>query len=89
MNIRPLNNYVIAEVEKPKEQKIGSIIIPETISQNNIQRNKIRNKSESCRQVSVGDDVISRTGSGTKFMLDGKEYIALDEKHDLICVIED
>lgn len=88
MNLRPLNNYVIGHIEKPKEKKIGSIIIPETIAEKQIQKTGILYKSDKCTQVQTGETVISRFGAGTKFMLDGQEYIALDEQRDLICVEE-
>lgn len=89
MKLRPINNYVIGLVEKPTEKKIGSIIVPETISEKQIQKTNILYKSDNCKQVREQEVVVSRFGSGTRFFLGDQEYIALDEQRDLICVIKE
>ena len=87
MKIKPLNNYVIVEAEKEKEEKIGSIYIP-SVTKKQIQKTTIVNKSDNCHQVQIGETVISKFGSGTPFSIEGKDFIALDEQRDLICTIE-
>lgn len=88
MKLKPLNNFVIVEAEKEKEEKIGSIYIPQT-AKKQIQKTTIINKSDNCRQVQIGETVISRIGAGTPFSIEGKDLVALDEQRDLICTIEE
>lgn len=89
MEIRPLNNYVIAEKEKARERKTaGGIIIPEAVSEKQFPKRKILYKSEKCEHVEVGETVLAAPHTETEFAIDGKTFIAIDER-SLICAIKE
>lgn len=94
MNIKPLADRVLIEPIEEKEEKIGSIIIPDTAKEKP-QEGKVvavgPGRQEDGKvvplQVKVGDRVLFGKYAGTEIKKDGKEYLIVRES-DILAVIE-
>ncbi len=94
MNIKPLADRVLIEPIEEKEEKIGSIIIPDTAKEKP-QEGKVvavgPGRQEDGKvvplQVKVGDRVLYGKYAGTEIKKDGKEYLIVRES-DILAVIE-
>ena len=94
MNIKPLADRVLIEPIEQQEEKIGSIIIPDTAKEKP-QEGKIiavgpgrqENGKVIPLQVKVGDRVLYGKYAGTEIKKDGKEYLIVRES-DILAVIE-
>jgi chaperonin GroES len=94
MNIKPLADRVLIEPIEQQEERIGSIIIPDTAKEKP-QEGKIiavgpgrqENGKVVPLQVKVGDRVLYGKYAGTEIKKDGKEYLIVRES-DILAVIE-
>jgi chaperonin GroES len=94
MNIKPLADRVLIEPIEQQEEKIGSIIIPDTAKEKP-QEGKViavgpgrqENGKVVPLQVKVGDRVLYGKYAGTEIKKDGKEYLIVRES-DILAVIE-
>ncbi len=94
MNIKPLADRVLVEPIEQQEEKIGSIIIPDTAKEKP-QEGKViavgpgrqENGKVIPLQVKVGDRVLYGKYAGTEIKKDGKEYLIVRES-DILAVIE-
>jgi chaperonin GroES len=94
MNIKPLADRVLIEPIEQQEEKVGSIIIPDTAKEKP-QEGKIiavgpgrqENGKVVPLQVKVGDRVLYGKYAGTEIKKDGKEYLIVRES-DILAVIE-
>jgi len=94
MNIKPLADRVLIEPIEQQEEKIGSIIIPDTAKEKP-QEGKViavgpgrqENGKVIPLQVKVGDRVLYGKYAGTEIKKDGKEYLIVRES-DILAVIE-
>ncbi len=94
MNIKPLADRVLIEPVAEKEEKIGSIIIPDTAKEKP-QEGKVvavgTGKQDNGKviplQVKVGDRVLYGKYAGTEIKKDGKEYLIVRES-DILAIIE-
>ena len=86
MKIQPLGDRVLVEPKKEAEEKIGSIIVPDTAKEKP-QEGKViavgAGKYEDGKlvplEVKVGDTVLYGKYSGTEITVDGKEYLIMRE----------
>ncbi|MFN3605211.1 MAG: co-chaperone GroES [Leptonema sp. (in: bacteria)] len=94
MNIKPLQDRVLIEPIEAKEERIGSIIIPDTAKEKP-QEGKVvavgPGRQENGKvipiQVKVGDKVLYGKYAGTEIKKDGKDYLIVRES-DILAVIE-
>ncbi|MCX7810462.1 MAG: co-chaperone GroES [Leptospiraceae bacterium] len=94
MNIKPLADRVLIEPIEQQEERIGSIIIPDTAKEKP-QEGKViavgpgrqENGKVVPLQVKVGDRVLYGKYAGTEIKKDGKEYLIVRES-DILAVIE-
>jgi chaperonin GroES len=94
MNIKPLADRVLIEPIEQQEEKVGSIIIPDTAKEKP-QEGKViavgpgrqENGKVVPLQVKVGDRVLYGKYAGTEIKKDGKEYLIVRES-DILAVIE-
>lgn len=91
--IKPLNDYVLLEVEE-KEKKVGKIII--TVSENkktNIARviamglGKLIDNKRVPISLNVGDEVIYKDYSSLEYAENNKKYLLVQEE-DIVAVVE-
>jgi len=94
MNIKPLADRVLIEPIEQQEEKIGSIIIPDTAKEKPQEGKVIAvgpGRQEDGKvvplQVKVGDRVLYGKYAGTEIKKDGKEYLIVRES-DILAVIE-
>lgn len=94
MNIKPLGDRVLIEPLEQQEEKIGSIIIPDTAKEKPQEGKVIAvgpGKNENGKivplQVKVGDRVLYGKYAGTEIKKDGKEYLIVRES-DILAIIE-
>ena len=96
MALEPLSDHICIEPIEEEEERVGSIIIPDTAKEKP-QFGKViavgpgRRKEDGTRQplsVKPGDKVIYSKYGGTEFELDGAEYLILRES-DVLAVVEE
>lgn len=94
MALRPLHNRIIVERTKEGEQKLGSIIIPDSAKEKPQQATVIsvgpgKFDKDGKRQpldVKTGDKVLIGKYSGNEVSVDGKDYVILTEDEVLAVV---
>ncbi len=94
MSIKPLADRVLIEPLQEQEERIGSIIIPDTAKEKP-QEGKVvavgpgrqENGKVIPMQVKVGDRVLYGKYAGTEIKKDGKEYLIVRES-DILAIIE-
>lgn len=95
MKLKPLYNNVILEQGSAEEEKLGSIIIPDTAKEKPSKAKVVavgeglRNKEGKLEPMSVkaGDEVIFAKWTGSEVKMDGKDYVILKET-DILAVVE-
>jgi chaperonin GroES len=89
MNIKPLDDRVLIEqVEDENEQKVGSIIIPESAKEKPRVATVIAVGTDEDLQenIKVGDKIIYSKYAGDEISLDDKDYI-LVQRGDILAII--
>ncbi len=95
VKVRPLHDRLIVERIEETEQKVGSIIIPDTAKEKPQQgkviaagKGKVQDDgSVSPLDVKTGDTVLFGKYSGQEFKLDGEEYLIMRED-EILGVLE-
>jgi chaperonin GroES len=93
LNIRPLHDRVI--VERIQEDKIGSIVIPDTVGEKPVQAKVLavgpgkRTEDGTLNKldVKVGDKVLFGKYSGTEVKVGGKDLLVMREE-DIMGILE-
>jgi chaperonin GroES len=85
MNIIPFDDRVLVKREKATEQKVGSIIIPDTAKEKPQMGIVIAvgNDEDLQELVKEGDKVLFAKYAGSEFEIDGEELIVL-QRGDLL-----
>lgn len=89
MNIVPLDDRVLVQRIEEKEQRVGSIIVPESAKEKP-QVGKVLavgNDEELKELVQAGDSVLFAKYGGSEFDMHGEEYIIL-QRSDILAKIE-
>lgn len=83
---KPLSNYVVIEIEEPKERVVNNIIIPASVKQMVINADivaisdeKEKDGSPMVKTVKVGDKVIFDVRVGQMVTIGDKEYLVMRE----------
>ncbi|MEY3182404.1 MAG: hypothetical protein RLZ35_389 [Pseudomonadota bacterium] len=93
LNIRPLHDRVI--VERIQEEKIGSIVIPDTAGEKPVQAKvlavgpgkRAEDGTLNKLDVKVGDKVLFGKYSGTEVKVAGKDLLVMREE-DIMGILE-
>ena len=87
MNIKPLDDRVLIE-QMEEEEKVGSIIIPESAKEKPRMAKVIAVGTDEELQelIKVGDTVIYSKYSGDEIKVDDKEYIII-QRGDILATI--
>ncbi len=95
MALRPLHNRIVVERVEQKEQKQGSIIVPDSAKEKPQEAAVIavgpgkydKNGKRQPLDVKVGDVVLLGKYSGNDVTIDGREYTILSED-EVLAVVE-
>lgn len=91
MKIQPLDDRVLIEKEKDDaEQKVGSIIIPDTASKEKPTMGKVvavGTDDELKKNIKVGDTIIYSKYAGDEIKVDDKEYMII-QRSDILAIVK-
>ncbi len=88
MNIKPLADRVLV-APAPAEQKVGGIIIPDTVKEKPLRGKVIavgKGTKDEEMVLKEGDEVLYGKYSGTELELDGEKYLIMRQS-DVLAVI--
>ncbi len=88
MNIKPLDDRVLVE-QVEEEEKVGSIIIPESAKEKPRMAKVIAVGTDEDLQehIKVGDTIIYSKYSGDELKIDDKEYLIV-QRGDILAVVD-
>lgn len=88
MNIKPLDDRVLVEQIQEEEEKVGSIIIPDTAKEKPRMAKVIAvgTDEDLQEQIKVGDTIIYSKYSGDEIKVDDKEYLII-QRGDILAVV--
>ncbi len=89
MKIKPLDDRVLIELIEESEEKVGSIIIPDTAKEKPRMGKVVAVGTDEDLQekVKVGDKIIFSKYSGDEVKMDNKEYLIV-QRSDILAVVE-
>jgi chaperonin GroES len=88
MNIKPLDDRVLIEVVKTDEEKVGSIIIPDSAKEKPRMAKVVAVGTDEDLQekIKVGDTIIYSKYSGDEIKVDNKEFLIV-QRADILAVV--
>jgi chaperonin GroES len=94
-NVRPLKDRVLVKRIEEQEQKVGSIIVPDSVKEKPQQAEVVAvgsgrvldDGTKVPLEVKAGDKVLVGKWSGTDIKIDGEEYLILKED-ELLGILE-
>ena len=88
MKIKPLDDRVLIELVEEQEEKVGSIIIPDTAKEKPRMGKVVAVGTDEDLQekIKVGDKVIFSKYSGDEVKIDNKEYLIVQRSDNLATV---
>lgn len=89
MKIKPMDDRVLIEQISEDEQKVGSIIIPDTAKEKPRMGKVVAvGTDEDLKEhIKEGDTILYSKYSGDEIKLDNKEYLII-QRSDILAVIE-
>ncbi len=91
MNIQPLDDRVLIEkAQDDGEQKVGSIIIPETATKEKPTMGKVvavGTDEELKENIKKGDTIIYSKYAGDEIKIDDKEYMII-QRGDILAIVK-
>ncbi|RMH64824.1 MAG: co-chaperone GroES [Calditrichaeota bacterium] len=91
MNIQPLDDRVLIEKAKEEgEQKVGSIIIPDTATKEKPTMGKVvavGTDEDLQENISVGDTIIYSKYAGDEIKMDDVEYLIVS-RGDILAIVK-
>jgi len=91
MNIQPLDDRVLIEKsEESGEQKVGSIIIPDTASKEKPTMGKVvavGTDEDLQENIKVNDTIIYSKYAGDEIKVDGQEYMII-QRSDILAIVK-
>lgn len=91
MNIQPLDDRVLIEkAAEDGEQKVGSIIIPDTATKEKPTMGKVvavGTDEELKEKIKKNDTVIYSKYAGDEIKVDGKEYLII-QRSDILAIVK-
>jgi chaperonin GroES len=87
MNIRPLNDHIVAHRNEEKEKKVGGLVIPDTAKDKPMTAKVVavgtgrmlENGKRLPLEIDKGAEVLIGKYAGSEVKLDGVEYLVLRE----------
>lgn len=88
MKIKPLDDRVLVEQVEEKEDKVGSIIVPDTAKEKPRMAKVVAVGTDEDLQevIKVGDKIIYSKYSGDEIKVDDKEYLIV-QRSDILATI--
>lgn len=83
MKIQPVNSFVLVKVNKKESKTNSGIIIPDSAKEKPNEGEVVAISAAAAEQISVGDTVIYKEFSGTKYVHEGEEYLFIQESEIL------
>ena len=91
MNIQPLDDRVLIEkAQEENEQKVGSIIIPDTATKEKPTMGKVvavGTDEDLKENVKKGDTIIYSKYAGDEIKVDDKEYMII-QRSDILAIVK-
>jgi chaperonin GroES len=89
VKIKPLDDRVLIELVEEQEEKVGSIIIPDTAKEKPRMGKVVAVGTDEDLQekIKVGDKVIFSKYSGDEVKIDNKEYLIV-QRSDILATVE-
>jgi len=89
VNIKPMDDRVLIEQVEEEEQKVGTIIIPDTAKEKPRMGKVVAVGTDEDLQdhIKVGDTIIYSKYSGDEIKFDDKEYLIV-QRGDILAVVE-
>lgn len=91
MNIQPLDDRVLIEKAfEEGEQKVGSIIIPDTATKEKPTMGKVvavGTDTELKENIKKGDTIIYSKYAGDEIKVDGKEFLII-QRSDILAIVK-
>jgi len=89
VKIKPIDDRVLAEVIKDEEERVGSIIIPDTAKEKPRMAKVVAvgTDEELQKVVKAGDRILYSKYSGDEIKMDNKEYLII-QRSDILAVVE-
>jgi chaperonin GroES len=89
VKIKPIDDRVLAEVIKDDEERVGSIIIPDTAKEKPRMAKVVAvgTDEELQKVVKAGDRILYSKYSGDEIKMDNKEYLII-QRSDILAVVE-
>jgi len=89
VKIKPLDDRVLIELVEESEEKVGSIIIPDTAKEKPRMGKVVAVGTDEDLQekIKVGDKVIFSKYSGDEVKIDNKEYLIV-QRSDILATVE-
>lgn len=78
MTLLPINDLVLVQMDNRKTESDGGIAIPE-FSQTTETWGQVARAGNSCERVSEGDEVYVPSHLGTHIVLEGIDYVLIEE----------
>lgn len=87
--IQPVNQHVLLELAKEKEQKTsGGIIIPDTAKEKPSMARVVSMSNIDNPEIAVGDTVLFKKFAGTETELDGNSFLLIPYADILAKIVE-
>ena len=88
MKIKPLDDRVLVEQTKETEEKVGSIIVPDTAKEKPRMAKVVAvGTDEDLKElIKVGDTILYSKYSGDEIKMDDKEYLII-QRSDILATI--
>lgn len=83
MKIQPVNSYVLVKTSSGEEKTTSGLYIPDTAIEKPNEGEVVAISAAAKEQISIGDIVIYKDYSGTKFSQDGEDYLFIQESEIL------
>lgn len=89
MNIKPLDDRVLIELVEEEEEKVGSIIIPDTAKEKPRMGKVVAVGTDEDLQekIKVGDKIIFSKYSGDEVKIGNNEYLII-QRSDILATVE-
>jgi chaperonin GroES len=90
MTVQPLDDRVLVALEEEKEQKVGSIIIPDTAKEKPRVGvvHEVGTDEDLREHVKKGDRVFYSKYAGDEIAIDGTDYLFI-QRSDILGIVKD
>ena len=83
MKIQPVNSYVLVKTSNGEEKTKSGLFIPDSAKEKPNEGEVVAISAAVAEQISIGDTIIYKEYSGTKFNHEGEDYLFIQESEIL------